>query len=212
MEFLGIDLIELIKTVGYIGLFAIVFAESGLFFGFFLPGDSLLFTAGFLASQNILNIWILLPLVVVAAVGGDQAGYWIGNRFGDWLLNKEDSFFFKRRHLDRANAFYNQHGGKTLVIARFIPVVRTFVPIVAGMAKMRYGNFFTFNVIGGTAWGLGLTLAGFFLGSVIPGVDKYLLPIVVVIIIVSVLPGVWHMRAELLHAARHNPITDRLRG
>src|SRR4030067_1292685 len=129
IPFLPIDLTELIKTVGYLGIFAIVFAESGLFFGFFLPGDSLLFTSGFLASQGFFNIKVLVPLVVIAAISGDSAGYWMGNKLGRWLLQKKDSYFFKKEHLHQAKTFYEKHGGKTLVLARFIPAVRTFVPI-----------------------------------------------------------------------------------
>jgi membrane-associated protein len=187
------DLVELIKTWGYIGLFFIVFAESGLFFGFFFPGDSLLFTAGFLASQDFLNIWVLVPLMVAGAIAGDSVGYFMGNRFGDWLMKKKDSLFFKRRYLLEAQAFYEKHGGKTIILARFVPAVRTFAPIVAGMAKMEYRKFISFNVWGGLLWGAGMTLLGFFLGSAIPNVDKYLLPIVGIIIILSVLPGAVHL-------------------
>lgn len=190
------DLIELIKTGGYVGLTLIVFAESGLFFGFFLPGDSLLFTAGLVASQGFLNIWVLVALMVVAAIVGDQVGYWTGNKFGDWLMKKKDSLLFKKRYLLEAQEFYEKHGGKTIVMARFIPFVRTFAPIVAGMAKMEYKSFLSYNVFGGILWGAGMTLLGYFLGSVIPDVDRYLLPIVAVIVVVSVLPGVLHLRKK----------------
>lgn len=188
-----LSLIETIKTVGYIGLFAFSFAESGLFFGFFLPGDSLLFTAGFLASQNVLDIWILLPLFVLGAISGDSAGYWTGKRFGDWLLRRKESFLFQKHHLITAQRFYEKHGGKTLILARFIPAIRTFAPIVAGMASMNYAQFLRFNIIGGILWGIGMTLLGFFLGSVIPNADRYLLPIIAVIIVLSVLPGAVHL-------------------
>ena len=187
------DLPELIKTWGYLGLFFVVFAESGLFFGFFFPGDSLLFTAGFLASQGFLNIWILVPLMVVAAISGDSTGYFIGNKFGDWLMKKRDSLFFKRRYLLEAQQFYEKHGGKTIMLARFVPAVRTFAPIVAGMAKMEYRKFISYNVWGGLVWGVGMTCLGFFLGSIIPNADKYLLPIVGAIIVLSVLPWVMHV-------------------
>ena len=187
------DLPELIKTWGYLGLFFVVFAESGLFFGFFFPGDSLLFTAGFLASRGFLNIWILVPLMVVAAISGDSTGYFIGNKFGDWLMKKRDSLFFKRRYLLEAQQFYEKHGGKTIMLARFVPAVRTFAPIVAGMAKMEYRKFISYNVWGGLVWGVGMTCLGFFLGSIIPNVDKYLLPIVGAIIVLSVLPGAVHL-------------------
>ena len=190
------NLAELIQQVSYVGLFVIVFAESGMFFGFFLPGDSLLFTAGFLASQGLLNIWVLLPLLVTGAILGDSAGYWIGRKLGGWLVKQKDSWFFKREHLFRAEKFYEKHGGKTLILARFIPIIRTFAPIVAGMADMKYGKFLSFNILGGLGWAMGMTLAGYFLGRIIPGVDKYLLPIVGVIVIVSVLPVLTHFKGD----------------
>lgn len=199
------DLVEIIKAWGYVGLFSIVFAESGLFFGFFLPGDSLLFTAGFLASQNFLNIWVLVPLLTIGAIGGDSAGYWMGRKFGAWLLRQKESFFFQKHHLHKAQKFYEKHGGKTLILARFIPAVRTFVPIVAGMAKMKYNTFITFNIIGGILWASGMLLLGYFLGSLIPGVDKYLLPIIGLIIILSLLPGLLHLRADQTKKHRQTP-------
>jgi membrane-associated protein len=208
----GFDLVELIKAVGYIGLFLIVFAESGLLIGFFLPGDSLLFTAGFLASpataaatpdgQPFLNIYLLVPLIVVAAITGDSVGYWFGHRVGRRLYDRPDSRFFKRKHLLAAEAFYEKHGGKTIVLARFLPFVRTFAPIVAGTARMDYGRFLFFNVAGGLLWGAGLPIAGYFLGSIIPDVDKYLIPIILLIIALSILPTAIHLlknhRQELL--------------
>src|SRR3989338_3704054 len=187
------DLVPLIKTAGYFGIFFIVFAESGLFIGFFLPGDSLLFTAGFLASQKILNIAILLPLTFVAAVIGDSFGYTFGRRVGYKLFRREDSIFFHKDHLEKARAFYEKHGGKTIIIARFIPVVRTFAPILAGVGKMQYSTFLFFNVIGAIIWAIGVTMLGYFLGNAIPGIDKYLLPIIVFIILVSILPGIIHV-------------------
>lgn len=191
-----IDLIEIIKAVGYVGMFAIVFAESGLFFGFFLPGDSLLFTAGLLASQGFMNIWALVPLLVVAAITGDSAGYWMGKKFGGWLMRQKDTFFFQKHHLLKAQRFYEEHGGKTLILARFIPAIRTFAPIVAGMANMQYEKFLSYNVVGGFLWAVGMTLGGFFLGTFVPNVDKYLLPIVGAIVVVSVIPALWHMRSD----------------
>ncbi|OGM19827.1 hypothetical protein A2686_04940 [Candidatus Woesebacteria bacterium RIFCSPHIGHO2_01_FULL_38_10] len=194
---LGFDLAELIKTIGYIGIFFMVFAESGLFFGFFFPGDSLLFTAGFLASQNLLDIKILVPLLIIGAIGGDSAGYWLGGHLGRWLMQKKESFFFKKKYIERAHNFYTKHGGKALIFARFVPAVRTFVPIVAGMAEMEYKKFISFNVIGGVFWATGMSLAGYFLGNIIPEVDKYLLPIIALIILLSVLPGIFHLRGEI---------------
>jgi membrane-associated protein len=189
----GFDLIELIKAAGYIGLFGIVFAESGLLIGFFLPGDSLLFTAGFLASQNLLNIWALVPLMFIAAVLGDSVGYSFGVRVGPRIFKKEDSLLFNKEHLRRANNFFLKHGGKTIILARFMPVVRTFAPILAGVGTMKYRTFLFYNIIGGFLWAVGLTLLGYFLGRLIPNVDKYLLPIIALIILLSVAPSVIHV-------------------
>ena len=183
------DLPALIETVGLIGIFSILFAETGLLIGFFLPGDSLLFTAGFLASQDILPILPLIAGSFLAAVIGDSTGYAIGYRLGQTLYKREDSRFFKREHLTRAHAFYQKHGPKTIVLARFVPIVRTFAPVVAGAAEMHYGTFLTYNVIGGLLWAVGLPLTGYYLGSLIPDVDRYLLPIVLVIIVLSVIPA-----------------------
>lgn len=193
MEFFGIDLIELIKAVGYLGIFGIVFAESGLLIGFFFPGDSLLFTAGFLASQGFLDIWLLLGFTFTAAVVGDNVGYAFGARVGPALFKRENSFFFHKDHLERARLFYERHGGKTIILARFMPVVRTFAPILAGVGKMHYSAFIFFNLIGGFLWAVGITLLGYFLGSVIPGADRYLLPIILLIIFLSILPGIIHV-------------------
>lgn len=198
------ELTHLIETVGYFGLFGIIFAESGLLIGFFLPGDSLLFTAGFLASQNILSLPILMVTCFSAAVLGDSVGYTFGHRIGKRLFQREDSLFFHKKNILKAQKFYEEHGPKTIVLARFVPVVRTFAPIVAGVGSMHYSTFIRYNIVGGALWAIGLPLAGYFLGSLIPDVDKYLLPIVGVIIILSVAPGIMHLlkdpesRADLL--------------
>jgi membrane-associated protein len=197
------DLISLIKTAGYIGLFAIVFAESGLLIGFFLPGDSLLFTAGFLASQGFLNIWVLMPLLFVAAVTGDSVGYAFGQRMGPKIFTKEDSLFFHKSHILKAQEFFEKHGGKTIIIARFVPVVRTFAPILAGVGKMKYPTFLFFNVIGGLLWAVGLTFLGYILGHTVPNIDRYLLPIVAGIIILSIAPNIWQI-------LRNKPTRDSL--
>ena len=183
------DLPELIRTVGYLGVFGIVFLESGMLVGFFFPGDSLLFTAGFLASQGFLDIKILIVGCFLAAIAGDSVGYYIGKRFGRKLFNKEDSIWFHKEHLTKTQNFYDKHGGKIIILARFIPVIRAFAPVVAGIGKMRYRRFVFFNLFGGILWAIGVTLSGYYLGSLIPDVDKYLLPIVGLIIIASVLPA-----------------------
>jgi len=199
------DLIETLKSIanfgalGYFVMFSIVFAESGLFFGFFLPGDSLLFTAGLLASQGVFNIVLLVPILILGAVLGDNAGYWTGKKFGKWLMRQKESFFFQKKHLLKAEKFYEQHGGKTLILARFMPAIRTFAPIAAGIARMDYNKFFFNNVSGGVLWATSMTLGGYFLGRVIPDVDKYLLPIIVVIVVVSVVPAILHMRKDNDH-------------
>ena len=192
-SFFGLDLASLIKTAGYLGLFAIVFAESGLFVGFFLPGDSLLFTAGFLASQGVLDIWILAPLTFLAAILGDNFGYAFGKKVGPAIFNKERSLLFHKEYLERSRLFYGEHGGKTIVLARFLPVVRTFAPILAGVGRMHYPTFFFYNVLGAVLWAFGLTSAGYYLGSLVPNPDRYLIPIVLGIIVVSILPPLWHI-------------------
>ncbi len=182
------NLILLIKTVGLVGVYAIIFAESGLLIGFFLPGDSLLFTAGILASQGLFDIYLLVIGVFAAAVFGDSVGYSFGKKVGPKIFSREDSMFFKKDHLNKAQAYYEKYGAKTIVLARFIPIVRTFAPIVAGAGNMHYSTFITYNLIGGALWAIGMSLAGFFLGSSIPDIDKYLLPIILLIVLLSVLP------------------------
>lgn len=201
------DLPNLIKTFGYVGIVAIIFAESGLFFGFFLPGDSLLFTAGVVASgallpgadgQPIFNIWLLIGMCFVAAVLGDNVGYWFGKKVGPRIFSKEDSMFFHKNHILKAQAFYEKHGGKTIILARFLPVVRTFAPIVAGVGRMKYPVFLAYNLVGGFLWTFGVTLAGYLLGNAIPpeDIDKYLLPLIVLIVLISILPTAFHILKE----------------
>lgn len=196
------------SLVGTILLFAIIYAESGLLIGFFLPGDSLLFTAGFLASTGFFSLPVLIVGCFLAAVLGDSTGYLFGRRVGRRLFQRDDSRFFHKKNLLRAQAFYEKHGSKTIVLARFIPVVRTFAPIVAGVGDMHYRTFVTYNVVGGFLWAVGVLLAGNFLGHAIPDIDKYLLPIVVLIVFVSVLPAAIHilrddeMRTGLIEMAR----------
>jgi membrane-associated protein len=188
------DVERLIETVGTLGLFAIVFAESGLLIGFFLPGDSLLFTAGLLASQGKLNLPVILVGCFVAAVAGDQAGYLFGNRVGPALFRRPESRFFKHEHVEKAQAYFEKYGVKTIVLARFVPIVRTFAPIVAGVGKMEYRTFVRFNVIGALLWAVGVTLIGYVLGDTIPDIDKYLLPVIGLIVFLSVLPVLFELR------------------
>lgn len=178
----------ILPAIGYLGIFAIIFAESGLLFGFFLPGDSLLFTAGFLASQGIFNIVILCFICFVGAVLGDSVGYAFGHKVGKKLFRKKDSFWFHPDHILKAEKFYEKYGKKTIILARFMPAIRTFAPIVAGIGSMDYKTFLTYNVIGGILWAICLPLAGFYLGKAISDVDKYLLPIIGFIVVVSILP------------------------
>lgn len=194
---LPIDLVTLVKTAGYLGIFAIVFLESGLMIGFFFPGDSLLFTAGFLASQGLLDIKLLIAGCFITAAAGDSIGYYIGQKFGRKLFKKEDSIWFHKDHLARAQKFYDKHGGKTIILARFIPVIRAFAPVVAGVGLMRYKRFVAFNLIGAVLWAIAIPVIGFYLGSAIPDVDKYLLPIVGLIIIASILPALHHALTDV---------------
>jgi membrane-associated protein len=187
------NLVDLIKTAGYLGLFGIIFAESGLFFGFFLPGDSLLFTAGFLASQNFLNIYLLIGLTFLAAVLGDNTGYWFGKKTGPKIFSKEDSLLFHKDHIKKAEDFFTKYGPKTIIFARFVPIVRTFAPILAGVGRMEYRTFFFYNLVGGFLWTAGLSSLGYYLGQAVPNIDKYLLPIVITIIIVSILPNIYQI-------------------
>ncbi|TRZ53321.1 hypothetical protein D4R99_01030 [bacterium] len=182
------DIATIVKTAGYLGVSAIVFAESGLLVGFFLPGDSLLFTAGILSAAGFLNIRILIPLVFLSAILGDNVGYFFGRKFGVKLFQKEDSFFFKKSNTEKAARFFEKHGNRSIVLARFVPVIRTFVPVIAGVAHMNYRKFYLSNIVGGLLWACGLPLLGYWLGAVIPDIDRYLLPIVGVIIFISILP------------------------
>lgn len=196
MDYLGINLPEFIKATGYLGISFIVFAETGLFLGFFLPGDSLLFIAGLLASQGFFSIFIILLVLFVSAILGNIFGYEFGRRIGPKLFNKEDSFIFKKKYVFQTQAFFEEHGKKSLILARFVPIVRTFIPILAGVGKMNFSTFLLYNIIGAFFWIIGLTLGGYFLGALIPDVDKYLLPIILGIIILSFLPAILHIYQE----------------
>lgn len=190
MSLFQFDLIGLITSVGYIGIFLTVFAESGLLIGVFLPGDSLLFTAGLLASQGIFSITWLLLGCFLAAVIGDNVGYSFGHKVGLKIFTREDSLFFRKSYVIKTQRFYQRYGSKVLVLARFIPVVRSLAPILAGVGSMRYRVFFVYNVIGGLLWSVLVTLLGYYLGRWFPDVDKYLLLIVGSIVLISIVPPI----------------------
>lgn len=182
------NLDELVAWAGYFGLTLIIFCETGLLAGFFLPGDSLLVTAGLVASQGSLNIVYLNALLVAAAIIGDSTGYFIGYKLGPKIFKKEDSVFFHRDHLKRTEAFFQRHGGKTIILARFVPIVRTFAPTVAGVGRMKYSKFLSYNVVGGLVWVIGMTGIGYFLGKTVPNIEKHLHAVILIVIFVSFLP------------------------
>jgi len=184
------DVEGIIRWGGLLMLVVIVFAETGLMIGFFLPGDSLLVTAGVFCAAGHLRLWTLLTAVTAAAIAGDQVGYWIGYRAGPLLFRREDSLFFKRRHLMRAHAFYERHGGKTIILARFMPIIRTFAPVVAGVGEMQYRRFVSFNVVGGFLWVWSMALLGFSLGHTIPDIDRHIHLVILVVVFLSILPGI----------------------
>ena len=190
MSFLHIDIVSLVKTLGYIGLSIVIFSESGLFFGFFLPGDSVLFSAGLLASKGVFDIWLLVPLIAAAAILGDSVGYWFGATVGPSLFTREDSLIFKKKYIHETHGYFQRYGSITIILARFIPAVRTFAPILAGVGRMRYTTFLRYNIIGGLLWGAGVTLLGYSLGNTVPHIDEYLYPIIAGIILVSALPAI----------------------
>ena len=192
---------HLLETFGILGLLLIVFAESGLLVGFFLPGDSLLFTAGVFCARGDLALGVVLVGVFLAAVAGDQVGYAFGNKVGPALFRRPDSRFFKREYIEKAHGYFEKYGPKTIVLARFIPIVRTFAPIVAGAGAMPYRTFALFNVIGGLLWAVGVTMLGFLLGEAID-IDRYLYPVIGVIIVVSVLPVFLEVRKARKHGRK----------
>jgi membrane-associated protein len=181
-------LFELVRWGGYVALVGIVFTETGLLIGFFLPGDSLLITAGLVAAAGGLDIWWLNVLLSAAAIAGDSVGYAIGYRTGPRIFTREDSRWFNKRHLVRTREFYERHGGKTIVLARFIPIIRTFAPVVAGVGQMEYRKFLMYNVLGGIGWVASMTWAGYLLGQVIPDIGRYIHVVIVIVVILSVIP------------------------
>lgn len=184
------DVKGLIEWGGIALVCAIIFVETGLFVGFFLPGDSLLVTAGILSAAGHLHLGLLLGLASLCAVAGDQVGYWIGRRAGQALYQRKDSLLFKKRHIERAHDFYKRYGGKTIVLARFVPIVRTFAPAVAGAANMEYGRFVFFNIFGGVLWVWGMVLVGYFLGSAVPDIDKNIHLVIVMVVVLSLVPAI----------------------
>jgi membrane-associated protein len=184
------DLPALIKWGGYVGVTTIIFTETGLLIGFFLPGDSLLVTAGLLGSQGFLNVYLLGALCTVAAIVGDSLGYAIGKASGPRIFTRDDSLLFNKKHLYRAHQFYEKHGGKTIILARFMPIIRTFAPVVAGAADMRYRDFIFYNVLGGFLWIWSMLFVGYFLGRYVPGIDKHIEKVILIVIFLSILPGI----------------------
>jgi membrane-associated protein len=183
------DVETLVRVGGLTAMTAIVFAETGLMVGFFLPGDSLLVTAGVFAATGQLNIWTLNLVLIAAAIVGDTVGYWVGRKAGPALFTRPRSRFFNPAHLKRAHDFYEKHGGKTIILARFMPIVRTFAPVVAGMGRMNYRRFVSFNVFGGLLWVLSMTLIGFYLGQ-FAWVRKNIEIVILIVVFLSVLPGI----------------------
>lgn len=194
MDFLGwlkeIASQETLQNIGHIGIWAIIFTESGILAGFFLPGDSLLFTAGILASAGHLNVYYLLIGGSIAAIAGDSLGYYLGKKFGPKIFTRDNSRLFHKDHIEKAKGYFNKYGPISIFLARFIPFIRTFTPVMAGVGRMEYSTFIFYNVFGGIFWVASMTLFGFFLGSVIPDIDQYVLPIVGAIIVVSLIPAV----------------------
>ena len=197
------DVRGLVQTGGYVALAIIVFVETGLMVGFFLPGDSLLVTAGLFAAKGDLDIVFLNLLLMFCAITGDATGYYIGKKLGPALFRKEDSLLFKKKHLIATHDFYERHGGKTIIIARFVPIVRTFAPVVAGMAGMTYRKFAVYNVIGGIGWVFSMTMTGYVLLKIIPNAEKHIHIIIIVVIFVSLLPGIIEVLRAKLRGRRH---------
>ena len=184
------NLPELVQWAGLFGLAAIIFSETGLLVGVFLPGDSLLVTAGLLAARGYLNVYALVPLLTLAAICGNSVGYFIGRTSGPRIFNRENSLFFNKKHAIRAHEFYEKYGRKTIVLAQFMPIIRTFAPVVAGVGGMKFRTFITFNIIGAFFWIWSMVGIGYFLGSYIPGIDQHIEIVVVVVVFISILPGI----------------------
>ena len=183
------NLTALVQWAGIFGLAGIIFSETGLLVGVFLPGDSLLVTAGLLAARGYLNVYALAPLLTVAAICGNSVGYFIGRATGPRIFNRENSLFFNKKHAIRAHEFYAKYGRKTIVLAQFMPIIRTFAPVVAGVGGMGFRQFITFNIIGAVFWIWSMVGIGYFLGSYIPGIDQHIEIVIAIVIFISILPG-----------------------
>lgn len=183
------NLPELVRWAGLVGLATIIFSETGLLVGVFLPGDSLLVTAGLLAARGYLNIYTLVPTLTIAAILGNSVGHFIGRATGPRIFNREDSLFFNKNHAIRAHEFYEKHGRKTIVLAQFMPIIRTFAPVISGVAGMRFTHFITFNILGAFLWIWSMLGIGYFLGNTVPGIDQHIEVVVIIVVFISLLPG-----------------------
>jgi len=196
------NLPELVQWAGIFGIAAIIFSETGLLVGVFLPGDSLLVTAGLFAAKGYLNIFALVPTLTIAAICGNSVGYFIGHSTGPRIFNRESSLFFNKKHAIRAHEFYEKHGRKTIVLAQFMPVIRTFAPVVAGVGGMKFRHFIAFNIIGAFAWIWSMLGIGYFLGNTIPGIDQHIEIVVIIVVLLSITPGI----ISWLRARRARPV------
>ncbi|MEO8105477.1 MAG: VTT domain-containing protein [Candidatus Saccharibacteria bacterium] len=203
------DVSHILQSGGLVGLVilaVILFAEVGLFLGFFLPGDTLLIAAGIYAKQGKLTLAAVIVVAALAAIAGDSTSYWIGRKLGHRVFTKDDGIIFRKDHINKAEKFYEKYGAKTLLVSHFLPVVRTFTPLLAGVATMTYHKFLTFNILGDISWAVSVTLVGYYVGSRIPGVDKYILLILGCIMIISIVPTLYHV--VRLHLSKRSVQTD----
>lgn len=183
-----LDPVSIIETAGYVGLSIAIFSETGILLGFFLPGDSLLFTAGFLSSTGLLDLKVIIILSFIMAVLGDGFGYYLGKKYGHKVFKKTDSFFLDKKYIEKTESYFNKYGGETIIIARFIPIIRTIAPVMAGVGKVGYKKFLSYNIIGGFLWTFLLPVMGYYFGKIIPDADKIILPVVFCIILISFIP------------------------
>jgi membrane-associated protein len=190
------DVTHLIQTGGLLLIAVIIFLETGAMLGFFLPGDTLLLSAGVLAASGKLNIVTVIATIIVAAILGDSTGYFIGHKLGRRLFRKPDGIVFRKEHIDRSEVFYEKHGSKTMLVAHFIPVIRAFIPVTAGAARMPYPQFAFFDIIGCVVWTVSLTLLGYFVASKIPGIEHYVEPVLILVVLVFLAPTIWHIARD----------------